>query len=69
MEIFPGNQRLKRMNFLAHLYLSGDNKEVRLGNFIGDAVKGNSLDRFPEMIRAGIWLHREIDSYTDIILL
>ncbi|NCB08847.1 MAG: DUF479 domain-containing protein, partial [Bacteroidia bacterium] len=53
------------MNYLAHLYLSGDDEEILVGNFIGDDVKGNSLNRFPEKIRKGIILHRHIDSFTD----
>jgi len=53
------------MNFLAHIFLSGDHLEVKLGNFFGDFVKGNQLDRFPERVRQGIVLHRKIDSFTD----
>lgn len=53
------------MNFLAHAYLSGNNEDILIGNFIADAVKGNHLDRFREGIRKGIRLHREIDSFTD----
>lgn len=53
------------MNFLAHLYLSGDNEDVKLGNFIGDYVKGNSYNNFPAQIKKGILLHRKIDSFTD----
>lgn len=53
------------MNFLAHLYLSGENEGVTLGNFIADAVKGSRLDHFPADVARGIHLHREIDSYTD----
>jgi acyl carrier protein phosphodiesterase len=53
------------MNFLAHLYLSGENEGVRLGNFFADAVKGNKLNRYPDDVRDGIRLHRMIDSYTD----
>lgn len=54
------------MNFLAHLYLSGDDTSVLLGNFIGDFVKGKNLSEKvgPEMAR-GIELHREIDFFTD----
>ena len=54
------------MNFLAHLYQSGDNHKIMLGNFIGDFVKGrNALEQFdPEIIR-GIQLHRAIDEFTD----
>lgn len=53
------------MNFLAHLYLSGNDEEIRFGNFIADAVKGRSFQQYPEGIRNGIKLHRSIDSYTD----
>jgi acyl carrier protein phosphodiesterase len=53
------------MNFLAHLYLSEDNEEVTLGNFVADSVKGNTLDHFPADVVRGIRLHREIDSFTD----
>lgn len=53
------------MNFLAHLYLSGDNEDIITGNFIADHVKGNGINKFSESIRDGIFLHREIDQFTD----
>jgi len=53
------------MNFLAHLYLSGKEEELIIGNFIADAVKGNYTTKFPEGVARGIRLHREIDHYTD----
>jgi acyl carrier protein phosphodiesterase len=53
------------MNFLAHLYLSKSNKNILIGNFIADAVKGNKHNNYPFEIQAGILLHREIDTYTD----
>lgn len=53
------------MNFLAHIYLSGENEEVMFGNFIGDAVKGNQYMRYNEEIQKGVLLHRMIDKYTD----
>lgn len=53
------------MNFLAHLYLSGENEEVALGNFIADAIKGSHYKDFPENVAKGILLHREIDHFTD----
>jgi acyl carrier protein phosphodiesterase len=53
------------MNYLAHLYLSGDDEETIVGNFIGDDVKGKSFEKYPEKIRKGILLHRHIDSFTD----
>ena len=53
------------MNFLAHILLSGNNKEIQIGNFIGDIVKGNKYNNYPSKIKEGILLHRKIDDYTD----
>lgn len=53
------------MNYLAHAYLSGDNEELLIGNFIADAVKGKAMDDFNGEIRRGIVLHRAIDDFTD----
>ena len=53
------------MNFLAHLYLSGENEKVMVGNFIGDYVKGRKYEAFEDEIKAGILLHRQIDTFTD----
>ncbi len=53
------------MNYLAHIYLSGDNNEIAIGNFISDSVRGNKYKSFPKEIQKGILLHREIDTYTD----
>ena len=53
------------MNYLAHIYLSGDNKEVTIGNFIADGIKGKDYKKFPTQIQKGILLHRGIDSFTD----
>ncbi len=53
------------MNYLAHIYLSGENNEVKIGNFIADFVQGKSYKSLPEDIQKGIFLHRHIDDYTD----
>lgn len=53
------------MNYLSHLYLSRDNQEILIGNFIADAVKGNQLNNYPVGIKNGIILHRHIDTFTD----
>lgn len=57
------------MNYLAHFVLSGDDDELRLGNLLGDVVKGR-VERFvypgvSERMRTGIRLHRAIDSFVD----
>lgn len=53
------------MNFLAHIYLSGENELIKIGNFMADGIHGKKLDHFPEEITKGILLHRAIDSFTD----
>ena len=53
------------MNFLAHAFLSGNDEDMLIGNFIADAVKGNHMERLRNGIQKGVLLHREIDAYTD----
>ncbi len=53
------------MNFLAHIYLSGDSRELLIGNFIGDYIKGKEYEKYPPAIQEGILLHRQIDYFTD----
>lgn len=54
------------MNFLAHLFLSGDDDELKIGNFIADSVKGKpSLSIYSKGVIRGIQIHRKIDTYTD----
>lgn len=52
------------MNFLAHIYLSGDNDHIKIGNFIADGIHGQPTDFHPEIVR-GIMVHRAIDTFTD----
>ncbi|HCT94182.1 MAG: hypothetical protein A2X19_09000 [Bacteroidetes bacterium GWE2_39_28] len=53
------------MNYLAHIFLSRGNRQLQVGNFIGDFVKGKSHENYPPEIQQGILLHREIDRFTD----
>lgn len=53
------------MNYLSHIYLSGESEEIILGNFIGDFVKGRQFLKYPSDVAKGILLHRQIDSFTD----
>ena len=53
------------MNFLAHIYLSGDNEHITLGNFMADSIRGKHYKKYPKDIQIGILLHRQIDTYTD----
>ncbi|MCZ4693288.1 DUF479 domain-containing protein [Ancylomarina euxinus] len=53
------------MNFLAHLFLSGESEKIMVGNFMADYVKGRKHENYKVEIQHGILLHRSIDSYTD----
>ncbi|MBD0832797.1 acyl carrier protein phosphodiesterase [Aestuariibaculum sediminum] len=53
------------MNYLAHIYLSGENELVTIGNFIADGIKGKSYKTYDKEIQTGILLHRQIDTFTD----
>ena len=53
------------MNFLAHIYLSGDDDFVKIGNFMADSIRGSQYLDYPNSLQKGILLHRHIDSFTD----
>lgn len=53
------------MNFLAHAYLSGNDENIIVGNFIADHVKGKVINNYNVEILKGIKLHRRIDAFTD----
>ncbi len=53
------------MNYLAHIYLSGDNEDIKIGNFIADFIYGSQYQNYSSNIQKGILLHRAIDTYTD----
>ena len=52
------------MNFLAHLYLSQNNTNIMIGNFIAVHIIGNHFKDYSKEIQQGIFLHREIDTFT-----
>jgi len=53
------------MNFLAHIYLSFGDDEITLGNFMADSIRANKYKHLPKLVQKGIFLHREIDTFTD----
>ena len=55
------------MNYLAHIYLSGDCPETMIGGLLGDFVKGPLRGDLPQAIETGIKLHRKIDVFTDAL--
>ncbi|MEH6657099.1 acyl carrier protein phosphodiesterase [Leeuwenhoekiella marinoflava] len=53
------------MNYLAHIYLSGDDSLLTIGNFMADGIKGKQYKTYLPQLQKGILLHRSIDSFTD----
>lgn len=53
------------MNYLGHLYFSGNDIELMQANLYGDFIKGSHLELLPEAIRKGVLLHRSIDHFID----
>lgn len=53
------------MNLLAHVYLSGNEDLVKIGNFVADGIRGKNYLKYPEKMQNGILLHRSIDFFTD----
>ena len=53
------------MNYLAHAFLSNNNNDLLVGNFIADHIRGNDFSAYPEKVIEGIQLHRRIDTFTD----
>lgn len=57
------------MNYLAHVFLSGDNEEILYGNILEDFMHGTidhpRNNHLTPGIKKGIRLHRRIDTLTD----
>ncbi|MDX1652539.1 MAG: ACP phosphodiesterase [Brumimicrobium sp.] len=53
------------MNYLGHLYFSGDNHGLMLANLYGDFFKGSDFSSLPSVVKEGVILHRQIDEFTD----
>jgi acyl carrier protein phosphodiesterase len=53
------------VNFLTHVFLSGDNFPLAVGNLIADQINKKEIETFPVEIQKGIQLHHSIDAFTD----
>lgn len=53
------------MNFLAHSLLASPGDGWLAGGVLGDFVKGRIPEQMPAELRAGIWLHRRVDSFSN----
>jgi acyl carrier protein phosphodiesterase len=55
----------KRMNWLAHVFLSEQNIDQQLGNYLADPLKGRVWDGASDDLVKGMEIHKIIDAYTD----
>ncbi len=53
------------MNWLAHLLLAEPDPELRLGNLLGDLVKGEERKTLNPKLQRGLECHQAIDIFTD----
>tara|TARA_R110002096_G_scaffold276109_1_gene469836 strand:- start:45410 stop:46000 length:591 start_codon:yes stop_codon:yes gene_type:complete len=53
------------MNFLAHLFLTREDEDLSIGNFIADSVKSSEWKNFKPQVVKGIKIHHKIDEFTD----
>ena len=64
--IFHHSIKLLYMNFLAHAYLSNNQHNIIIGNFLADFLRGRkAVEKLPKAIQQGIVIHRKIDKFTD----
>lgn len=63
-----GENPRQPVNYLAHLYLAGPTDASRIGNLLGDFVKGTPeslVGQYPAEVIDGIMMHRHLDRFTD----
>jgi acyl carrier protein phosphodiesterase len=56
---------IKKLNYLAHLFIAGESEEAKLGGILGDFEKGSVIGKYNRETEIEIQLHRKIDFYTD----
>lgn len=53
------------MNWLAHIFLSEQNIDFQLGNFLADPLKTRLWNHASKELKQGVRVHKIIDSFTD----
>ncbi len=53
------------MNWLAHIFVSGDTVDYQLGNLLADPLKGRPWSGASEATQDGFAMHKVIDRFTD----
>ncbi len=53
------------MNFLAHIYLAGENEDHVIGQVMADFLERGWQERVSAGVLQGIRLHQQVDMFTD----
>jgi acyl carrier protein phosphodiesterase len=53
------------VNYLAHLFLAGDNTADLVGHMLADFVTPREIAAYPAEIRAGIAMHQRVDAFSE----
>jgi len=53
------------MNWLAHVFLSEQNIDFQIGNYLADSLKGRAWKEASVHLKNGLETHKNIDSFTD----
>lgn len=53
------------MNFLAHLYLAGEDEDLILGQMLGDFLEPGWREQVPPEVQRGVRQHQQVDQFTD----
>ncbi|MBN2534199.1 MAG: acyl carrier protein phosphodiesterase [Spirochaetales bacterium] len=53
------------MNWLAHIYLSDEDNESKIGGLLGDFLCNDWTSKYSEAIKQGIRRHLDVDKFTD----
>ena len=53
------------MNFLAHIYLAGENEDHVIGQVMADFLERGWQERVSDGVLQGIRLHQQVDMFTD----
>ena len=56
------------MNFLAHIYLSGDNDLLKIGNFMADSVHGKRYLDYVDDLQSIAAIFRVVTDKDDLIV-
>lgn len=53
------------MNWLAHIFLSEQNINFQIGNYLADPLKGRAWEGAHSEVSKGMFVHKKIDAFTD----